>query len=134
MVDRRTGDGRKKRKKKPKKRGRPPKERVRKPDKPRAAPTGLLRPWMLTPELKAIVGKSVAHRCRVIKFLWRYIREHKLQDQNDARFIIPDQKLGKIFGMERFRAFAMAKLVTKHLIPLPIYDRHHGHYNYQHCV
>ena len=49
------------------------------------------------------------------KKLWEYIRQHKLQDPADKKFIKADDKLRAVFdGKERVSMFEMTKLVFNH--------------------
>ncbi len=52
----------------------------------------------------------------ITKALWVYIKENNLQDENDRRTIVADEKLKKVFdGQEKVNMFEMTKLVSKHL-------------------
>lgn len=55
---------------------------------------------------------------QVVKMLWRYIKENKLQDPNDGRRIICDESLRSLFPFESINMFQMNKLLTKHIWPL----------------
>jgi len=82
----------------------------------RQAQGGLTKPMKLSPELQEVVGPGPMPRTEVTKALWAYIKENKLQDENDGRTIIADEKLKKIFdGQEKVNMFEMTKLVSKHL-------------------
>ena len=55
-------------------------------------------------------------RTEVTKALWVYIKENNLQDENDKRTIVADDKLKKVFdGKDRVNMFEMTKLVSAHL-------------------
>lgn len=80
------------------------------------ANAGLSKPMNLSPELQEIVGPGPMPRTEVTKALWAYIKEHKLQDENDKRTIVADEKLKKIFeGQDKVNMFDMTKLVSKHM-------------------
>ena len=80
------------------------------------ANTGLSKPMTLSPELQDIVGPGPMPRTDVTKALWVYIKENKLQDEDDKREIIADEKLKKVFdGKDKVDMFEMTKLVSKHL-------------------
>ena len=55
---------------------------------------------------------------QVVKKLWAYIRENNLQDQNNRRKILPDERLKKIFNVNSIDMFQMNKALTKHIWPL----------------
>lgn len=48
--------------------------------------------------LAAVVGASPDSRPQLTKKIWDYIKSHKLQDPNDGRYILPDDKLKALFG------------------------------------
>jgi chromatin remodeling complex protein RSC6 len=78
--------------------------------------SGLAKPMNLTPELEEVVGKGPMSRAEVTKNLWKYIKENNLQDPNDKRTIVADEKLKAVFGgQERVGMFEMTKLISKHL-------------------
>lgn len=84
----------------------------------RAAPkkTGLSSPLKLSSALADLVGATELSRGDVTKKVWEYIKAHQLQDPSNKRRILPDAKLGKIFGtQEPVDMFAMAKLLSPHL-------------------
>lgn len=80
------------------------------------APSAFMKPMQPDEALAAIVGSQPIPRTEVIKRIWDYIREHKLQDPNDKRTIVADDKLRKVFnGKDRVSMFEMTKLVNGHL-------------------
>ena len=54
-------------------------------------------------------------RPEVVKRLWAYIKENKLQDPENKQFFKPDKKMEPIFGKDKIRAFGMAKFLKTHL-------------------
>merc|ERR1711978_203557 len=76
---------------------------------------GLTKSYALSADLAAVVGRTHASRGEVIKYLWAYIKEHKLQDPENKQYFTPDRKMAKIFGEEKIRGFGMAKFLSKHL-------------------
>jgi chromatin remodeling complex protein RSC6 len=77
--------------------------------------SGLTKSYKLSQDLADIVGKSEATRGEIIKQLWAYIKEHKLQDPDNKQYFKPDMRMSKIFGTEKMRGFAMAKHLGQHL-------------------
>lgn len=70
----------------------------------------------LSADLEAVVGKGPMARTEVTKQLWVYIKKHNLQDPNEKRTIIADEKLKPVFGGEsRVNMFKMTKLVSNHM-------------------
>lgn len=77
--------------------------------KPRA---GNLKP---SPALAAIIGDGPFGRGQVMKELWAYIKANGLQDPQDKRTIIADDKLRPVLGADRVGMFKLAGLVGQHL-------------------
>ncbi len=70
----------------------------------------------LSTELQAIVGESELSRPEVVKKMWDYIKEHKLQDVKNKRLIVPDAKLAKVFGSkEPVDMMKLSGLLSKHI-------------------
>ena len=76
---------------------------------------GHTKSYALSADLAAIVGMTHASRGIVIKQLWAYIKEHKLQDPENKQYFTPDKKMAKVFGEDKIRGFGMAKFLSKHL-------------------
>lgn len=80
------------------------------------ANAGLSKPLTLTPELEAVVGSGPMPRTEVTRLIWVYIKENNLQNPENKREIVADDKLKAIFdGQERVNMFEMTKLVSKHM-------------------
>ncbi|ONM09676.1 SWIB complex BAF60b domain-containing protein [Zea mays] len=79
---------------------------------------GFTKLCSLSPALQEFVGASELARTEVVKKLWAYIRENNLQDQNNRRKILPDERLKKIFNVNSIDMFQMNKALTKHIWPL----------------
>merc|ERR1711915_1090248 len=80
--------------------------------------SGLTKPLKLSPELSTLVGAKKDEklsRPEVVKRLWAYIQEKKLQDPENKQFFKPDKKMENIFGKDKVRAFGMAKHLKGHL-------------------
>ena len=58
----------------------------------------LSKPLNLSPELEAVVGKGPLPRTEVVKQLWVYIKKNNLQNPQNKRNILADDKLKAIFG------------------------------------
>lgn len=75
-----------------------------------------MKPMTLSAELQDVVGKGPMPRTEVTKKLWAYIKSKKLQDTNNKRNILPDEKLAKVFGGKKaINMFDMVKVVNTHL-------------------
>jgi chromatin remodeling complex protein RSC6 len=76
---------------------------------------GLSRPVTPSPELAAITGSDPLPRSQVVSKMWDYIRTNKLQNPENKREIVADDKLRKIFGTDRCSMFDMNKHLSRHL-------------------
>lgn len=74
-----------------------------------------MKPLTPSTTLAAIVGASALPRTQVVKKLWDYIKKNKLQDSNNRRNIVADDKLRALFGKSVVSMFEMTKIVSKHL-------------------
>lgn len=78
-------------------------------------PSAFMKPVTLSEALAAIVGKGPMPRTEVTKKLWDYIKKNKLQDKDNKRNIVPDQKLSKVLGTAPIDMFKMTSKLSKHL-------------------
>ncbi|KAL9273054.1 TRI1-like protein [Drosera capensis] len=77
---------------------------------------GIMAPRPVSPELQEFLG-SVAEisRTQVLKAVWAYIKQHELQDPDDKKIIVCDEKLKKIFsGKDRVGFLEVSKLIGQH--------------------
>ncbi|CAL4892033.1 unnamed protein product [Urochloa decumbens] len=66
--------------------------------KKRAA-SGITKPKPISPELREFVGGAAElPRTEAIKLVWAHIKGNNLQDPNNKKIIVCDDKLKKIFG------------------------------------
>lgn len=75
----------------------------------------LQRPVQPSPELGAIVGTSALPRTEVVSKMWDYIKKNNLQNPQNKREIVADDKLKKVFGKDKVTMFEMNKLISPHL-------------------
>ena len=73
---------------------------------------GTLQP---SPQLAAVIGNGPFGRGEVMKLLWDYIKAHQLQDPQDKRTILADDKLKPVFGADSVGMFKLAGIVGGHL-------------------
>jgi chromatin remodeling complex protein RSC6 len=66
-------------------------------------------------DLAAITGSDPLPRSQVVSKMWDYIRTNKLQNPDNKREIVADDKLKKIFGADRCSMFEMNKHLSRHL-------------------
>lgn len=82
----------------------------------RKANPALLKPMELSADLEAVVGKGPLARGEVVKKIWEYIKKNNLQNPQNKRNILADDKLKKVFGGKgEVTMFEMTKLVSAHL-------------------
>ena len=82
---------------------------------PRKAGGGLARPVKPSPELAAITGSDPLPRSEVVSKVWAHIRHNNLQNPQNKREILADDKLKKVFGTDKCTMFEMNKHLSKHL-------------------
>lgn len=83
-----------------------------KPRKPSAPP----KPMQLSPALSAVVGEEQLPRPEVLKKIWVYIRENRLQDPNNGQQILCDDKLRAIFdGSQTVSNMGITKYLSAHM-------------------
>lgn len=83
---------------------------------PRKLNPALKKPLKVSDELAEVVGKGPMPRMDVVKKIWEYIKKNNLQNPNNKRNIIADEKLLPVFGGKKeVSMFEMTKLVSKHL-------------------
>lgn len=68
----------------------------------------------LSDELKNIIGDEPRPRTQVVKDIWNYIKEHNLQNPDNKKEIICDDKLRPIFG-DKTSMFQMHGKLSNHL-------------------
>lgn len=76
----------------------------------------LSKPMKLSAELAAVIGEGDKPRSEVTKKIWEYIKKNNLQNPENKRNILADDKLKAVFGGKgEVTMFEMTKLVNKHL-------------------
>ena len=78
-------------------------------------PNALQRPLRHSAELAAVVGPEPLPRGEVVSRVWEYIKKNDLQNPEDRREILADEKLEPIFGAKRATMFEMNKHLARHL-------------------
>ena len=86
-------------------------------EKPKAGhkPNALQQPLQPSADLAAVVGAGTMARGEVVSKVWEYIKAHKLQNPDDGREILADDKLKKVFGKDKVTMFEMNKFLAQHL-------------------
>ena len=77
---------------------------------------GLARPVTPSADLAAITGTAALPRSEVVSKMWEYIKKNNLQNPQNKREILADDKLKKIFGgKDKVSMFEMNKHLSNHL-------------------
>jgi chromatin remodeling complex protein RSC6 len=76
----------------------------------------LMKPLQPSTELAAVVGSSPLPRTEVVSKVWDYIKANNLQNPENKREILADDKLQPIFsGKDKVSMFEMNKHFAQHL-------------------
>ena len=67
----------------------------------------LQKPQQPSAELAAIIGSDPVSRGEVTSKVWDYIKSHNLQNPENRREILADDKLRKVFGKDKVTMFEM---------------------------
>ena len=91
-----------------------------KPKKPAAKAgsgkaNGLQQPLTPSEELSAVVGAGPLPRGEVVSKVWEHIKANNLQNPENRREILADDKLRKVFGKDKVTMFEMNKHLAAHL-------------------
>ena len=77
-------------------------------------PNALQQPLQPSKELAAIVGSSPLPRGEAVSKMWDYIKKNNLQNPQNKREILADDKLKPIFGKPKVTMFEMNKPLAQH--------------------
>ncbi|KAI3875956.1 hypothetical protein C5167_038138 [Papaver somniferum] len=80
-------------------------------------PRGITKPKPISPAMQELLGVTEIPRTQALKQIWAYIKEHNLQDPENKKIIVCDEKLKKIFaGKERVGFLEISGLLNPHFI------------------
>src|SRR5215217_5131996 len=77
----------------------------------------LLRPLQPSEALAAVVGPEPLPRGEVVSKVWDYIKSHNLQNPENRREILADDKLKSVFGKDKVTMFEMNKHLSRQYHP-----------------
>jgi upstream activation factor subunit UAF30 len=77
---------------------------------------GFAVPCKLSPEMAEVVGRDTMTRSDLTKWFWAYFRAKDLMDPDNKRYVVADERLKQLFGEDRFLAFGIQRLVSKHIV------------------
>ncbi len=80
-----------------------------------AKPNALQQPLKPSADLAAFAGDKPLPRGEVVSKVWEHIKKHNLQNPENKREIVADEKLKKIFGKDKCSMFEMNKHLAAHL-------------------
>ena len=84
---------------------------VKKKRKPGSQP-----PYRLSEAMQDVVGTDILPRPQVVSKLWVYIKANNLQNPNDKREILCDDKLQRIMKKRKVTMFQMNTHIGEHLL------------------
>jgi upstream activation factor subunit UAF30 len=93
----------------------PAAKKVAKPKVKRTPNAAFMKAMTPSAGLAAVVGAMPLPRTEVVKKIWEYIKQNKLQDATNKRMINADEKLREIFGKAQVSMFEMTKIINQHL-------------------
>ena len=86
------------------------------PSPGRKKPNALQKPLQPSEELAAVVGgPAPLPRGEAVSKVWDYIKAPNLQNPEDRREILADDKLRKVFGKDKATMFEMNKHLAQRL-------------------
>jgi chromatin remodeling complex protein RSC6 len=80
-----------------------------------AQQSGLQRPVTPSKDLAEITGADPLPRSQMVKKVWDHIKANNLQNPENKREILADDKLKKIFGKDKVSMFEMNKHLSAHV-------------------
>jgi len=89
--------------------------RKRTEKKAAGAKGGFATEYTLSDPLAQIIGVERLSRPQVVKQLWDYIKKNQLQNPDNRKEILLDDKMKAVFGGDKIDMFMMNKALGKHL-------------------
>jgi upstream activation factor subunit UAF30 len=75
----------------------------------------LMKPVQPSNELAQIVGANPMPRSEITKRVWDHIKKNNLQNPQNKREILADEKLERVFGAKKLSMFDMTKAINRHV-------------------
>jgi len=75
----------------------------------------LMKPLQPSKELGEVIGSEPLPRPQVVSKVWEYIKKYELQNPQNKREILADEKLEAVFGKKKVTMFEMNKHLAAHL-------------------
>jgi len=77
--------------------------------------SGLMKPLQPSKELAQVVGDKPLPRTEAVSKIWTHIKKNNMQNPQNRREILADDKLEPVFGKKKVTMFEMNKLLAGHL-------------------
>ncbi|CAA6662970.1 unnamed protein product [Spirodela intermedia] len=85
--------------------------------KGKGKPRGISQPRPISQAMQELLGVSEIPRTQALKQIWAYIKQHNLQDTENKKIIICDDKLKRIFGgRDRVGFLEISGLLNPHFM------------------
>jgi chromatin remodeling complex protein RSC6 len=75
----------------------------------------LMKPVQPSNDLAQIVGSTPMPRSEITKKVWEHIKKNNLQNPQNKREILADDKLERVFGTKKLSMFEMTKAINRHV-------------------
>lgn len=69
----------------------------------------------MSPELLAVCGEATSNHFSITKLVWKYIKENNLQNPENKKEILCDEKMKAVFKVDKINGFSMSKHWNLHL-------------------
>ena len=68
--------------------------------------------------LAQFVGEATVSRATLTSKMWSYFKSNNLMDPENKRWVIADDTLKALLGVDRFQGFTVSKYLSDHLLPM----------------
>ena len=93
-------------------------EELRKEKAAKKSAGGLQKPYRCSPLLARFVGEPTVSRATLTSKMWAYFKSNNLMDPENKRWVIADDTLKELLGVDRFQGFTVSKYLSEHLLPM----------------
>ena len=93
-------------------------ETLRKEKAAKKSAGGLQKPYRCSPLLARFVGEPTVSRATLTSKMWAYFKSNNLMDPENKRWVIADDTLKALLGVDRFQGFTVSKYLSDHLLPM----------------
>jgi chromatin remodeling complex protein RSC6 len=93
-------------------------ETLRKEKAAKKSAGGLQKPYRCSPLLARFVGEPTVSRATLTSKMWAYFKSNNLMDPENKRWVIADDVLKELLGVDRFQGFTVSKYLSDHLLPM----------------